>query len=67
MKRTRVCDLLQIEHPIIQGSMLWLSTAELAAAVSNAGGLGVLSPFAGMEKNGDALKNLKFQITKSGN
>jgi len=64
MKRTRVCDLLQIEHPIIQGSMLWLSTAELAAAVSNAGGLGVLSPFAGMEKNGDALKNLRFQITK---
>ena len=64
MKRTRVCDLLQIEHPIIQGGMLWLSTAELAAAVSNAGGLGVLSPFAGMEKNGDALRNLKFQITK---
>ena len=31
MKRTQVCDLLQIEHPIIQGSMLWLSTAELAA------------------------------------
>jgi len=65
MKRTRVCDLLQIEHPIIQGSMLWLSTAELAAAVSNAGGLGVLSSFAGMEKNGDASKNLKFQITKA--
>ena len=64
MKRTRVCDLLQIEHPIIQGGMLWLSSAELAAAVSNAGGLGVLSPFAGMEKNGDALKNLRFQITK---
>jgi len=44
--------------------MLWLSTAELAAAVSNAGGLGVLSPFAGMEKNGDALRNLRFQITE---
>jgi enoyl-[acyl-carrier protein] reductase II len=64
MKRTRVCDLLGIEYPILQGGMLWLSTAELAAAVSNAGGLGVLSPFAGMEKNGDALKNLRFQITK---
>jgi enoyl-[acyl-carrier protein] reductase II len=64
MKRTRVCDLLQIEHPIIQGSMLWLSTAELAAAVSNAGGLGVISPFAGMEKNGDSSKNLRFQINK---
>jgi enoyl-[acyl-carrier protein] reductase II len=45
--------------------MLWLSTAELAAAVSNAGGLGVLSPFAGMEKNGDPSKNLRFQITKA--
>jgi enoyl-[acyl-carrier protein] reductase II len=44
--------------------MLWLSTAELAAAVSNAGGLGVLSPFAGMEKNGDPLENLRFQISK---
>ena len=64
MKRTRVCDLLQIEHPIIQGGMFWLSTAELAAAVSNAGGLGVLSPFAGMEKNGDPLNNLRFQIAK---
>jgi enoyl-[acyl-carrier protein] reductase II len=64
MKGTRVCDLLGIEHPIIQGGMLWLATAELASAVSNAGGLGVISPFAGMEKNGDPLKNLRFQITK---
>jgi enoyl-[acyl-carrier protein] reductase II len=64
MKRTRVCDLLGIEHPIIQGGMLWLATAELASAVSNAGGLGVISPFAGMEKNGDPLKNLKLQIAK---
>ncbi|MBM4323131.1 MAG: DUF561 domain-containing protein [Deltaproteobacteria bacterium] len=64
MKKTRVCDLLGIAYPIIQGGMLWISTAELAGAVSNAGGMGVLSPFAGMEKNGDALKNLRFQITK---
>jgi len=64
MKRTRVCNLLNIEYPIIQGGMLWISTAELAGAVSNAGGLGVLSPFAGMEKNGDPFKNLKFQIIK---
>jgi enoyl-[acyl-carrier protein] reductase II len=64
MKRTRVCDLLGIEHPIIQGGMLWLATAELASAVSNAGGLGVISPFAGMEKDGDSLENLKLQISK---
>ncbi len=64
MKRTRVCDLLQVEYPIIQGGMLWLATAELAAAVSNAGGLGVISPFAGMEKDGDSSENLKLQISK---
>jgi nitronate monooxygenase len=32
-----------IEHPIIQGALLWLSRAELVAAVSNAGGLGIIS------------------------
>jgi enoyl-[acyl-carrier protein] reductase II len=64
MNRTRVSDLLGIEHPIIQGGMLWLATAELASAVSNAGGLGVISPFAGMEKDGDSSENLKLQISK---
>ena len=38
----RVCSLLNIEKPIIQGPMAWISTAPLVAAVSNAGGLGVL-------------------------
>lgn len=42
--------------------MLWLATAELAAAVSNAGALGVISPSAGMEKYGDPVKNLRLQI-----
>jgi len=40
--RTALCDLLNIEYPIIQGGMAWVSTAELAAAVSEAGGLGVI-------------------------
>ena len=40
--RTRVTELLGIEHPIIQGGMAWTATAELAAAVSNAGGLGII-------------------------
>lgn len=40
--RTRVTRLLGIEHPIIQGGMAWTSTAELAAAVSNAGGIGII-------------------------
>src|SRR3972149_1994314 len=37
--------MLGIQHPILQGGMLWLGRAELVAAVSNAGGLGILSPF----------------------
>jgi len=40
--RTELCDLLGIEYPIIQGGMAWTSTAELAAAVSEAGGIGVI-------------------------
>lgn len=39
---TRVTDLLGIEHPIIQGGMAWVAEANLAAAVSNAGGLGLI-------------------------
>ena len=38
----RICDLLEIDHPIIQGGMTWVSDATLAAAVSNGGGLGVI-------------------------
>ena len=42
MIKTDICDLLQIEYPILQGGMAWLGTAELAAAVSEAGGLGII-------------------------
>ena len=38
----RVCQVLGIEKPVIQGPMAWISTAPLVAAVSNAGGLGIL-------------------------
>jgi enoyl-[acyl-carrier protein] reductase II len=62
MKKTRLCDLLGIEYPIIQGGMVWIANAELAAAVSNAGGLGLISPNAGMSRNGDQVENLKKQI-----
>jgi nitronate monooxygenase len=40
---TRVTEALGIDHPIIQGGMMWVSQPELVAAVSNAGGLGVLT------------------------
>ena len=47
MKKTRICELLGIEYPIIQAPMAWITWAELAAAVSNAGGLGTIGPNAG--------------------
>ena len=62
MKKTRLCDLLGIEYPIIQGGMVWIANAELAAAVSNAGGLGLISATAGMSYNDDQIENLKQQI-----
>jgi len=43
MFETRVTDLLGIKYPIIQGGMQWVARAELGSAVSNAGGLGILS------------------------
>ena len=43
MIHTKLCDLLGIEYPILQGGMAWVSTAELAAAVSEAGGLGIIA------------------------
>lgn len=42
MIHTPLCELLGIEYPIVQGGMAWAAAAELAAAVSNAGGLGVV-------------------------
>jgi nitronate monooxygenase len=41
--RTRFTELVGIEHPIVQGGMMWVGRAELASAVSNAGGLGLLT------------------------
>ena len=41
--RTRITDMLGIRHPIVQGGMQWVGLAEMASAVSNAGGLGILT------------------------
>ncbi|MCH3967238.1 MAG: nitronate monooxygenase [Atopobiaceae bacterium] len=43
MIRTPVCDLLDIEKPVFQGGMAWIADASLASAVSEAGGLGIIS------------------------
>lgn len=42
MLKTELCDLLDIEYPVIQGGMVHIATAELVSAVSNAGGLGII-------------------------
>ena len=43
----RVCEILGIEKPVIQGPMVWMTDAKLVAAVGNAGGMGSLGPHAG--------------------
>ncbi len=42
-EKNRVTKLLKIKYPIIQGGMAWVADADLAAAVSNAGGLGIIA------------------------
>jgi enoyl-[acyl-carrier protein] reductase II len=41
--KSKITDLLNIDYPIFQGGMAWISDASLAAAVSNAGGLGIIA------------------------
>lgn len=41
--RTKITELLSIKHPVFQGAMAWIADAGLAAAVSNAGGLGIIA------------------------
>ncbi len=43
MLKTRITQMFGIKYPIIQGAMMWLSRAEMVAAVSNAGGLGIMA------------------------
>ena len=54
MIHTDVCDRIGIEYPIFQGGMAWVSEHKLAAAVSNAGGLGIISA---MNAPGEYLRN----------
>jgi enoyl-[acyl-carrier protein] reductase II len=56
--RTRVSDLLGVDYPIIQAPMGWIARAQLASAVSNAGGLGII------ETSSGELDNVRAEITK---
>jgi len=69
MKKNRLCELLGIEYPIIQAPMNWITGAELASAVSNAGGLGIIGPNAGAKEETDDVietgERLRQQIRKT--
>ncbi len=71
MKRSSVCSLLNIKYPIIQAPMAWVATAELAAAVSEAGGLGTIGPNAGISRQSEAgdlellLERFREQIRRA--
>ncbi|PKM83567.1 MAG: enoyl-[acyl-carrier-protein] reductase FabK [Firmicutes bacterium HGW-Firmicutes-13] len=62
MFKNRLCRLLNIKFPILQGGMAWVATGKLAAAVSNAGGLGIIgaghAPYDAVEKEIKKAKNL---------
>lgn len=53
MIESKVCSLLGIEYPVFQGGMAWIADGKLAAAVSNGGGLGIISA---MNADGDYLR-----------
>ncbi|MGB4588790.1 MAG: enoyl-[acyl-carrier-protein] reductase FabK [Clostridiaceae bacterium] len=61
MMKNRVCELLGIKYPIFQGAMAWVSDGKLAAAVSNAGGLGII---AGGNADGEIVR-AEIKIAKS--
>jgi len=66
MFKTRVTEMLGIEYPIIQGTMLRASLAELVAAVSNAGGLGIMASaiFSNAQELRDEIRKAKSLTDK---
>jgi enoyl-[acyl-carrier protein] reductase II len=56
--RSRVAEMLGVDYPIIQAPMGWIARAQLASAVSNAGGLGII------ETSSGELDNVKIEIAK---
>ena len=62
MRNMRVTRVLSTEYLILQAGVPWVSNPELVAAVSDAGGLGILHPSAGMSRDGDMVENLRENI-----
>ena len=60
MIKSRICEILGISYPVSQGGMAWVADASLAAAVSNAGGLGLISSInAGTEAVRNEIRKCK--------
>ncbi len=64
--KNRICEILGIEKPVVQGPLNWLTNARYVAAVSNAGGLGVLGFNAGLKESvstvGETVEAMRREI-----
>lgn len=60
MLKTKITEMLGIKYPIIQGGMQWLGVADFAAAVSNAGALGIINSL-----SCDSVESLRIEIKKT--
>lgn len=61
MVASPICDMLGIQYPVFQGGMAWIADGRLAAAVSNAGGLGIISA---MNANAEYVRE-QIKLAKS--
>lgn len=57
--KNRICDVLNIEYPILQGGMAWIADSSLAAAVSEAGGLGIITGTAPIDWIREEVRKVK--------
>ncbi|MDS0527009.1 enoyl-[acyl-carrier-protein] reductase FabK [Clostridium sp. SHJSY1] len=64
MKSSRICQLFDIQYPIIQGGMAWIADSSLAAAVSEAGGLGIITGTAPIEWIREEIRKTKKLTNK---
>lgn len=64
MKKSGITDLLNIKYPIIQGGMAWIADASLAVAVSEAGGLGIISGVGNTEDVRAEIRKAKSLTSK---
>jgi NAD(P)H-dependent flavin oxidoreductase YrpB (nitropropane dioxygenase family) len=66
MFRTRITEMLGIRYPLVGGTMMWISTSEFVAAISNAGGLGILASamYESQEALADAIDRVRDRTDK---